>query len=292
MSRESTPQRADPIEALESLHEESYTGENRCWPCTVLNLGFLGLVVLFLRARKRSSLSLLVAVVGVAAVYLRGYLVPYTPEFAPRLVAASPVPDEWFHGGPSHGETSQEAVAHEERESLADDVGMDGETVLRELSAAGVIEVEGERLFLAAAIDTAWHERMDELADQSLEALSRTLQESLERVDHTEPYVEDDTEWVVVGSEHGQLLARPVVVAELAAYEVLGESLDDERLRVAGAEAFRMFLDSCPVCGSELVESSSVSCCGGHLGPRQNPDETLVCPTCEQRLYTFEGSDN
>ncbi len=53
-----------------------------------------------------------------------------------------------------------------------------------------------------------------------------------------------------------------------------------------------MFLDSCPVCGSELVESSSVSCCGGHLGPRQDPDETLVCPTCEQRLYTFEVSDN
>ncbi|MDQ2072209.1 hypothetical protein ACODNH_18245 [Haloarcula sp. NS06] len=291
MSRESAPKESDPMDVLETLSDESYTGPNRCWPCTVLNLGLVGLLALFLRARKRSLLSLLVGVVGVAVVYLRGYLVPYTPEFAPRLVAASPIPDEWFHGEPAHDAATQEAMAHEERDSLADDVELDGETILRELSAAGVIELEGERLFPEATVDTVWHDRMDELAAESLDALSTTLQASLEQVDHAEPYV-DDAEWIVLGSEHKQLLPRPVVVAELAAYEVLGERLDDERLRVAGAEAFRMFLDSCPVCGSELVESSSVSCCGGHLGPRQDPDETLVCPTCEQRLYTFEVGDN
>lgn len=278
------------MELLASLADESYTGENRCWPCTVLNLGLVGILALFFRARERSLTSLFVAVVGVAVIYLRGYLVPYTPAFAPRLVAASPVPDEWFHGGSSNSETEREDPARGESESLADDVGIDGETVLRELSAAGVIEVEGEQLFLGPDVDTAWHERMDELADCSLDALSATLQESLTQVDHAEPYAEDDADWVALGSDHKQLLPRPVVVAELAAYEVLGETIDDERLRVAGAEAFRMFLDSCPVCGSELVESSSVSCCGGHLGPRQNPDETLVCPTCEQRLYTFAGA--
>jgi len=277
------------MELLETLSDESYTGENRCWPCTVLNLGLVGLLVLFLRARRRSLASLLVAAVGVAVIYLRGYLVPYTPAFAPRLVAASPVPDEWFHEESSHGVSSRGDAPREESESLADDVGMDGETVLRELSAAGVLEVEGERLFLADAVDSAWHDRMDELAGHSLETLSATLQESLERVDNAEPYAEDDAEWVVLGADHKQLLPRPVVVAELAAHQVLSESIDDEVLRVAGAEAFRMFLDSCPVCGSDLVESSSVSCCGGHLGPRQDPDETLVCPTCEQRLYTFEG---
>ena len=291
MSREPAPQRTDPMGALETRSDESFTGENRCWPCTVLNLGLVGFVALFLRARERSLASLLVAGVGVAVIYLRGYLVPYTPEFAPRLVAASPVPDEWFHGKPSHGEPSREDVTRRESESLADDVGMDGETVLRELSAAGVIEVEGAELFLATAVDTAWHERMGELTDLSLAELSSTLQSSLPQIDHAEPYA-DDAEWVAVGADHKQLLPRPVVTAELAAYAVLSESIDDERLRVAGAAAFRMFLDSCPVCDAELVESSSVSCCGGHLGPRQDPDETLVCPTCEQRLYTFEVSDN
>jgi hypothetical protein len=248
-----------------------------------------------MRARERSLASLLVAVVGVAVIYLRGYLVPYTPAFAPRLVAASPIPDEWFHGAPSHGNRAHETPSHEdvtrdESESLADDVALDGETVFRELSSAGVIDVEGERLFLTAAVDTAWHERMDELADRSLDELAATLQASLPQIDHAEPYT-DDAEWVVLGSDPGQLLARPVAVAELAAYEVLGETFADERRTVAGAEAFRMFLDSCPVCDSELVESSTVSCCGGHLGPRQDPDETLVCPTCEQRLYTFEAGD-
>ncbi|KAA9397780.1 hypothetical protein Har1130_07195 [Haloarcula sp. CBA1130] len=291
MSRESALQEVDPMELLESLSDEPHTGENRCWPCTVLNLGLVGLGAFFLRARGRSLASLLIAVVGVAVVYLRGYLVPYTPKFAPRLVAASPVPNGWFHGEQSHKDTVREDATRRESESLADDVGIDGDTVFRELSAAGVIEVEGEQLFLAAAVDTAWHERMDELADYSLDTLAATLQASLPRIDYAEPYA-DDADWVALGSDNKQLLPRPVVVSELAAYEVLGERLDDERLRVAGAEALRMFLDRCPVCGSELVESSSVSCCGGHLGPRQNPDETLVCPTCEQRLYTFEVSDN
>ncbi|GCF12203.1 hypothetical protein Harman_01380 [Haloarcula mannanilytica] len=281
------------MQVLAALTDETHTGENRCWPCTLLNLGLVGIIVLLLRARERSLASLLVAVVGVAVIYLRGYLVPYTPAFAPRLVAVSPIPDEWFHresghDGPSHSESSNEERGHEESESLADDVELDGETVFRELSAAGIIETEDERLFLAPAVDTAWHERMDELTDLSLDELSATLQASLPQIDHAEPYV-DDAEWVVLGSDPGQLLARPVAVAELAAYEVLDERIDDERLKVAGAEAFRMFLDSCPVCDAELVESSTVSCCGGHLGPRQDPDETLVCPTCEQRLYTYDG---
>ncbi|MDS0221561.1 hypothetical protein NDI54_09390 [Haloarcula sp. S1AR25-5A] len=290
MSQLSTPCEVEPIDLLDALSDESYTGENRCWPCTVLNLGLVGLLALFLRARERSLASLLVAVVGVAVIYLRGYLVPYTPAFAPRLVAGSPIPDEWFHRASAHRESPSEDVTHEESESLADDVELDGETVFGELSAAGVIEVEDEQLFLSEGVDTAWHERMDELAEHSLEDLSATLQSSLPQIDHAEPYV-DDAEWVVLGSDPGELLARPVAVAELAAYEVLSEPLTDERLTVAGTEAFRMFLDSCPVCNSELVESSTVSCCGGHLGPRQDPDETLVCPTCEQRLYTFEGAN-
>ncbi|EMA24469.1 hypothetical protein [Haloarcula argentinensis] len=291
MSREPAPEESDPMGVLETLSDESYTGVNRCWPCTILNLGLVGIVVMFLRARNRSRASLLIGVGGVAVVYLRGYLVPYTPKFAPRLVAASPVPDEWFHGESAHDAATQDTMAHEERDSLAEDVELDGETILRELSAAGVIELEGQRLFPEATVDTAWHERMDELAAESLEALSTSLQASLEQVGHAEPYV-DDAEWIALGTDHKQLLPRPVVVAELAAYEVLGERLDDERLRVAGAEAFRMFLDRCPVCDSDLVESSSVSCCGGHLGPRQDPDETLVCPACEQRLYTFKLGDN
>ncbi|MHC3380915.1 hypothetical protein [Haloarcula sp. H-GB5] len=291
MSREPAPEESDPMGVLETLSDESYTGANRCWPCTILNLGLVGIVAMFLRARNRPRVSLLIGVVGVAVVYLRGYLVPYTPEFAPQLVAASPVPDEWFHGESAHDAATQEAMGHEKRDSLAEDVELDGETILRELSAAGVIELEGEQLFLTTAVDTAWHEQMDELAAESLEALSTTLQASLEQVGHAEPYV-DDAEWIALGTDHKQLLPRPVVVAELAAYEVLGERLDDERLRVAGAEAFRMFLHRCPVCDSDLVESSSVSCCGGHLGPRQDPDETLVCPTCEQRLYTFKMGDN
>lgn len=269
------------MDVLNAVRSEAYTGENRCWPCTLVNLGALGILISLLRARGRNRLSLLAAVVGVAAVYLRGYLVPYTPAFAPQLVAASPVPDAWFH----------EAAIHDEAESLADDVEPDGEAVLQELLAAGVIVADGEQLYLEETVETAWHDRMDDLAADSLRSLATTLQTTLPQVQRVEPFTDDGQEWVALGTGTGRLLPRPKAIAELAAYDVISAELDavDPQRALAGAAALLMFLETCPVCDTDLVESSTVSCCGGHSGPQQDPGETLVCPTCEQRLYTFEN---
>lgn len=274
------------MDVFDALRDESYTGSNRCWPCTLVNIGAVGLLVALLRARGRSRTGLLAAVAGVAVVALRGYLVPYTPQFAPRLVAAAPLPDTWFH------ETGiQDEVAMEnEAESLSEDVEPDGEAVLEELVAAGVVVAEGERLFLDEAFEAAWHDRMDDLAADSLRSLAATLQTELPQVETVDPFTDAGREWVALGSGTGRLLPRPKAVAELAAYETISAELGsvEPRRALAGAAALLMFLETCPVCETDLVESSTVSCCGGHSGPQQTPGETLVCPTCEQRLYTFE----
>lgn len=261
---------------LDSLRDESYTGSNRCWPCTAVNLGLLALAVLLLGRRDRPVAGALLGALGVAVVYLRGYLVPYTPVVAPQLVAASPLPDDLFH----------EAQDTDDGGSLADDVDLDGQQVLGELVDAGIIEADDELLFLAESVETAWHERMDDLAARSLESLAAEVRRSLGHVDEAEALVADDEEWVVLGGE-SDLVARPLAIAELAAYQVLEDSVESETLRLAAAESFRMFLEDCPACGTPLQESSEVSCCGGYTTPRQEPRETLVCPDCKQRLYTF-----
>ncbi|MFC6976339.1 hypothetical protein ACFQL1_19305 [Halomicroarcula sp. GCM10025709] len=285
---------ADP----DSLRAETHTGENRCWPCTIVNLALLGVLTLFLAVRKRRLVAAGVATLGVGVIYLRGYLVPYTPAFAPRLVAASPLPDEWFHddyGTPEYAESEdttddsadEQSVDPEDDTSLADGVDLDGETVMRELAEAGVLDADGEMLFLADDIESEWHERMDDLSTLPLDSLAAEVGETFPHVEHAEGLHTDGRDWVVVGEENGSLVAKPVVVAELAAYRALSASVDDQQVRTAAAETFRMFLEDCPACGTALAESTEVGCCGGYTNPRESPDETLVCPSCKQRVYRF-----
>jgi hypothetical protein len=287
---------------LDSVRDEKHTGKNRCWPCTIVNVAILGFLILFLAVRRRRVVAAVVATLGLGVIALRGYLVPYTPVFAPRLVAASPLPDEWFHDDysvPTAPVHEPEDVAEQspddttdnreptEDTSLAAAVDLDGETVMAALAEAGVLDADGEMLFLADDIETAWHERMADLSTLSLDALADDVRETFPHIQHAEGLHTNGREWVVVGEGQSTLVGKPVVVAELAAYRVLSDVLDDDRIRTAAAETFRMFLDDCPVCGSSLVESTEVGCCGSYTTPRETPDETLVCPSCKQRIYRF-----
>lgn len=258
----------------DDIRRPAHTGENRCWPCTTVNLGIVGLAALWLYRRNHRVASLAVAAIGVAAVTVRGYVVPYTPSFAPRLVEALPIPDDVFAKADRRDIPESASLAESE---------LDGTTVLRELAAAGAVEADGDLIRPTAAVDSAWREAMDRLSTESLDVLARDAADTVPTIDDAEPYV-DDGEWVVVD---GGLVARPVVVAELAAYLALDESVTDQRVRLAGARAFRMFLEDCPVCGTTLTESSAVSCCGGYTDPQTAPEDILVCPSCEQRLFTM-----
>jgi hypothetical protein len=76
-------------EVIDSFSQPAYTGENRCWPCTVINGIGVGIATL-LFARHHRALGLFVALLGGTAIWLRGYILPGTPRFAPRLVALFP----------------------------------------------------------------------------------------------------------------------------------------------------------------------------------------------------------
>ncbi len=96
-------------EIADIIRRPEHTGERRCWPCTVVNVVLvLGAAVAVARRRRLAALPVLL--VGAALVYLRGYVVPGTPWFAPRLVAALPLPYDPFEHDVPGREQPREAL--------------------------------------------------------------------------------------------------------------------------------------------------------------------------------------
>lgn len=67
------------------LRNPEYTGDNRCLPCTVVNL-FLAVVLAVLVALVTPLLGAVILFASVATIYLRGYLVPGTPVLTERYL--------------------------------------------------------------------------------------------------------------------------------------------------------------------------------------------------------------
>lgn len=274
------------MSVIERVRRSDHTGDRRCWPCTAVNAVLLAVAVVAVAA-WRPLAAVPVAALGGAGIWLRGYLVPYTPAFAPRLVRGLGL-DDYFHhrppGGAPDGAEGPDTLARG---------NVDGETLLGELVDAGVLAAEGDHLALDPGFDEAWRAEMaalraletgaltDAVAEEALAADARTVRDEIR-----------DSEWVVLsdgsgGFEAETWLSRPVAVAEAAAARAL-EGRVDEGVRLPAAGSLRMFLEECPDCGATLVESTTASCCGGYTDPTEAPDEVIACPDCDARLYTFE----
>lgn len=66
------------------LRHPAYTGENRCLPCTVANVGLTVVVAAVVALVLTPLGGLVVLTGGLGAIYFRGYLVPGTPELTVR----------------------------------------------------------------------------------------------------------------------------------------------------------------------------------------------------------------
>ncbi|WP_158855492.1 hypothetical protein [Halorhabdus sp. CUG00001] len=270
------------MDPLKQLTEPAYTGENRCLPCTVVNTVLVGVAAALLYRRERTLTSLAVAAIGAGLVYLRGYVVPYTPKFAPRLVEAAPIPSSIFHDGtPTPGPEASTSLG---------DVEDDGDAVLDELAAAGVVTVADDTVELTDAVDSSWHDEMQRLAALSDEELATEIERTIPHITDAEPLDVEDQLWFVLGA-NDEYLSQLVAITELGAYRALESSLDDS-LRLAGARSLRMFLSVCPVCGSEIVPSTEANCCGAYADSGVPPKDLLVCPECEQRVFEFPAEDS
>lgn len=263
---------------LAGLRREEYTGDSRCWPCTVVNAGLLAVGCVVVGVLVRWPVALALGAVGAALIALRGYLVPYTPRFAPTLVASLPFD---FKGDEERdGDAS---LAADER---------DGDAILETLVGAGVVVPEGEVLDLHDQFRADWWTEIERLRALPDDELAEAAREASPAAGHAEVIREDGRRYVVLAADAdsttlGTWLNRPVALAEVGAIAALtGAGLPREDA-VAAATPLRTFLDRCPECEGAVVETTADSCCGGPTNPREGVDTIIACEACDTRLATL-----
>lgn len=260
------------MDSIDALRQPEYTGENRCIPCTIVNLAITaGLTIAaWLLA---PLLAVGVAVVGVATIWLRGYLVPYTPQLTKRYLPDSVL--AWFDKTPRTQVTPDD---------------FDVESLLLEEEVL-VETPDGRDLRVAPAFRREWRQRMrDTDRERDTATLAWMLDIDPDRLT-LEPtgsavVARIDGEWV------GQWESRPAFVADVAAAAVFEDwggvwSTLPTWARSELLGGLRLFLERCPTCDGEVVLEQSVkrSCC------RDIDVLTLTCQGCGDRLFETPLSD-
>lgn len=286
------------------LRKPEYTGENRCNPCTVANItiavvlaGAIGTVV---------SVPAGVVVFGasVAAIYLRGYLVPGTPtitrlsvfqriehllQFAFHLLVHRPAHLFYDH---DHGDDPHEP-------------DIDPRPVFREL---GIIEPcdDMDDVCLEDGVRADWHR---EIRQYGREREHERLRDLLGIEDVHVEYEDPETgNCIVYGNGTPEVVweSRAVMAADLTAMSLLKERHPEwDRLnrdtRGSYLTGLRAFIDRCPLCEEDLEWRDWCPGCDW-IHDEEDPDpeelqehldvdleQTLYCPECGAQLIAQEA---
>lgn len=261
---------------VDRLRQPEYTGENRCMPCTYTNVG-IALVVSAGLWLFWEPLAPAFLVVALAAIYLRGYLVPGTPELTKRYF-----PDRvlrWFDKDPVGTEAP---VAGSEAD-------FDPEPVLLD---AGAVEfcMDGEDLCATEEFETDWRREVERLREEGdLEARLADLLGA----DPGEVAVEERDSFCLVRRGEQSVArweSKAALLADLAAIPGLDDRYagwDDLDVRQKGRllNGARVFLERCPSCDGEVTFSQDTreSCC------RSVDVVALECADCESLLLEVEA---
>ena len=270
------------------LRQPAYTGENRCLPCTIVNVAIavVASVVLTVAASPVVGLALAAAVgsasfaLSAATIALRGYLVPGTPTLTKRYMPESALrafgkaPEPVTDGGPK-------AATQRVREPV------DAQAVLSE---AGALELtpDGDDVTLTDDFREAWRDAIDAVDTDTYEAVFALL--DVDDGDLAVTETESDTiRFEVNGEFVGVWPSTGALLADVGGGVVLSEAYDDwetldghHRAEVAGT--LRLFVERCPSCGgrTELGEETVETCCA------VKNVMIVDCADCGARL--FEGN--
>jgi hypothetical protein len=256
---------------LARFRNSEYTGRNRCRPCTALNLAIAALVAggLFMLSEPLGVVSFL----GFAVIiYLRGYLVPGTPQLTRRYF---PPWLRWF------GKMSTA------RQSLPEWASVE---LSAELSRAGITADDGQPR-LTQEFSQAWRARLRQLRvnDAAVETLATAIDADSEAISFREYW--DGFAVSVAGVGAGRWPSRTAFEADLAAAEELRsrgvDPIDDISALASAVGDLRGLLSTCPACdGSiETAQRTAVACCGESVTP------VRTCLDCGARLFEFEPED-
>lgn len=267
---------------VDRLRRPEYTGENRCVPCTLVNLAIAALlavlVALLLPTRGAPALGGLVLLGAVGAIYLRGYLVPGTPWFTRTYF-----PDRllrWFDKSPA----ANGAVESDWGDSL------DVEATL--VRAGALTEcADVDDLCLTPAFRDDWNRRLAELREEDT---SRADLAGLLGVDPDDLEFDEFGDAFLArtdGRRVGQWESRAAFLADVGAADVLADWSGWDALDVGQRgellNGVRLFVETCPTCGGRVVFDEEVarSCC------RQYDVAVVACEDCGARLFEAELTD-
>ncbi|MFC4553476.1 MULTISPECIES: hypothetical protein [Halorussus] len=245
------------------LHHPEYTGENRCIPCTSVNIALAAIASV---AVSTFSIPAGIAVAGLSAtiIYFRGYLVPGTPTLTKQYF-----PDRvlrWFDKTP--------------RTTV--DTTLDTE---EQLLSLGVIEETKGDLSLTDSFESQWTSTITRVKQNPEAHLAAEL-------GYSKAEVRDRGDACVVvddGHEVARLPSRTALVADLAAVKLL-QNRTKNWVRLSDSEqeqlltGLRIFLEECPMCSGTptFVETLVESCC------RSKSVILYKCGKCESRLAEVE----
>lgn len=259
------------------LREPAYTGRNRCYPCTVLNVTVIGVVAVGV-GTVAAPTAIAVAGIGLAAVWLRGYVVPGTPRltrrYLPDRLLALFGKSRFRRGGfaVSSGAVSDTAEPTELLATLG---------VLADANEPS-LDMSFEDSWSATAGRLAEDEKMfREAAAEVLSVPSESVEIAVEETGGVA--LTSDGDWV------GSWPSRTALVGDFATELTLaGEAWTDfDRVKRADLMArIRGLATECPVCGAETGVSDDTveSCC------RSADVVAVTCQECGDRLAEFEQS--
>lgn len=258
---------------LEQFKQPEYTGENRCIPCTIVNVAIAAVGGVVASVSLTPATGAVVVGLSLAAIYFRGYLVPGTPTLTKRYF-----PD-WVLAKFDKVDDEPRAVARDER---------DPEEVLADAGAVEPCESVDD-LCLVESFREAWYDEMASIEDDGAAKaeLSAVLDVEAERLS----FDEHDGALVAMydGGRLGQWESRPALVADLAAAKLLGDRYDGwDDLTVTNQSrvlsGLRIFLDACPDCGGDIAmdQETVESCC------RTVDVVAVSCAACGSRILEVE----
>lgn len=274
------------LAVLDRVRKPEYTGENRCLPCTVVNVA-IALAASALAGVLAVELGALVLACSLLAISLRGYLVPGTPALTERYLpdrVLALFDEEPFEDDDAHTwETLEKLDA--ERENA-----VDPEAFLRE---AGAVEPREDA-------DAAGHEYR--LTDDFASLVERRVEpyrdgdvprEAIAGVFGVAPdeVADADRDYpaVTVGRRVRKWPSEAALVADVAAHEVLRERADGwadvpAEQRVEMLASLRASRERCPLCAAELAFSEDTvdSCC------RTYEVVAYGCPDCDAPMRELD----
>lgn len=272
--------RIERATGVTALKNPEYTGSNRCWPCTLVNLGITALLAVSVGAAAlwwppTAGIGV-PAAVGVATlstlvIYLRGYLVPGTPTLTRRYFPA------WLLDRFGKEPARQPTVVDPQATLVSMGILVDD---------PAAVDVA-----LDPAFGAAWRERIDSYWHDH-NAVRATIAD-LAGIEPDEVEFESYPGMLVAYDGPDRIASwesRPACVADAAATATIPafDATWAQRPLAVRAEllgALRLFVEVCPACEGMVSLRTTVveSCCSSH------DVIAATCESCGARLFEIDA---